>query len=73
MRNRRWISFDDMICGLVDRLRMSGNKHTLEVEFRAQFVNLDEEEDHDKFLPKFKKKGRVRIVEIASGKIREWP
>ena len=73
LSNRNWISFDDMICGLVDRLRMSGYKHTLEVVFRAQLVDLDEEVDHDKFLPRFKEKGRVKIVEISSGKFREWP
>ena len=62
-----------MICGLVDRLCLLGYKHTLEVEFRAQLVNLDEEVDHDKFLPKFKEKGRVRVVEISSRRFREWP
>jgi hypothetical protein len=61
-----------MICGLADRLRVSGCKHTLEVEFRAQFADLDEEVDYDGFLPKFKEKGRVRIVETSSGKRREW-
>lgn len=51
---------------------MSGYKHTLEVVLRAEFVDLDEEVDHGRFLPKFKGKGRVRIVEISSGKFREW-
>lgn len=34
---------------------------------------MDLEEEVEKFLPKFKKKGRDRIVEISSGKFREWP
>ena len=31
-----WIAFDDMICGLADQLRASGNRHTLEVELRVR-------------------------------------
>lgn len=62
-----------MICGLVDRLKRSGYKHTLEVEFRANVVHMSNEARHKKFLPKFKEQGRVRIVEISSGKVREWP
>ena len=68
-----WGPFDDTLCELVERLQRSGYKYTLEVVFRAQFVDLEEEVDHDKILPKFKKKGRVRVVEISSGKFREWP
>ena len=71
--NLRWISFDDVICGLVDRLEKSGYRHTLELGFRAEFVDLDEEVDHQEFMPKFKEKGRVRIVEVSSRKFREWP
>ena len=68
-----WGPFDDTICELVERLERSGYTHTLEVKFRAQFVDLEEEVDHEEFLPKFKKKGRVSIVEVSSGKFREWP
>jgi len=64
-RDRCWVSLDDIICGLVDRLRMSGYKHTLEVELRAQFVDPDGEGDYDGFLQKFKEKGRGKIVEIS--------
>ena len=72
LHNPYWTPFDDVICELVDRLQKSGYKHTLEVVFRAEFFNLNEEVDHDKFLPKFKRRGRVRIVEISSGGFREW-
>lgn len=64
-----WIPFDDTMCGLVDRLQKSRCKHTLEVEFRADTVDLGEELHHDKFLPKFKEKGRIKIVEVSSGKL----
>lgn len=62
LRHPCWIPFDDMICELVDRLEKSGYKHTLEVEFQAQFLHMYEETDHRRFLPKFKKKGRVTII-----------
>lgn len=67
-----WKAFDDMICGLVDRLRMSGSEHTLEVQFRVTFPDFGSEEHHELFLRKFKEKGRVRTV-LASGRVREWP
>lgn len=71
--NAYWRPFDNTLCGLVDRLQSSGYKHTLEVELRADIVNIRGEVTHEKFLPKFKKKGRVRIVEISSGTVQEWP
>ena len=66
-----WVPFDDMICGLVERLQTLGYKRKLEVEFRAPIVAVPEIY-HKWFLPKFKKKGRVRIVEGSSGKVWEW-
>jgi len=73
MTDHNWGGSDKMICGLVGRLRMSGYKDTLEVEFRAEFVDLGEKVNHEEFLPKFKERGRVRIVETSSGEFREWP
>ena len=70
---RCWIPFDDTICGLVDRLRASGNKHTLEAELQIRIEEFDEEGYQVWFLPKFKEKGRVRIVAVLSGRVREWP
>jgi hypothetical protein len=68
-----WIRFDDVVCGLVDRLRVSGYVNTLEVEFLANIVGPEEEADHERILPKFKEKGRVRVVEISSDRFQEWP
>lgn len=62
-----------MICGLVDRLRRSGYKNTMEVELRAETVTIDSKAYYKEFLPKFQEKGRVRIVETSSGTVREWP
>ena len=70
--SRGWISFDNMICGLVDRLRMSGYRHTLELELQIAYLKLGKQR-HERFLPKFKEKGLVRIVEVLSGRVREWP
>ena len=67
-----WEPFDDMICGLADRLRKAGLKHTLEVELQVGQVAFSEEE-HKKFLPKFKEKGRVRIISTSSDVIQQWP
>lgn len=64
--NSYFASLDDTLCGLINRLQMSGYKHTLEVEFRTPIVELDEEVRHEKFLPKFKEKGRVRIMREIS-------
>lgn len=61
-----------MICGVVDLLQGSGYKNTLEVELRAERVRVSEEVTHERFLPRFKKKGRVRIVETLSGAVRGW-
>ena len=47
-------------------------KHTLEVELQVGQVAFNEEE-HKKFLPKFKEKGRVRIISASSDVIQQWP
>ncbi|KAF9648089.1 hypothetical protein BDM02DRAFT_3269711 [Thelephora ganbajun] len=68
-----WMPFDDMICGFVDRLQASGYKHTLELEFRVNSVELGEEVHRKDFLPKFREKGLVRIVEVLSERVWELP
>lgn len=60
-----------MICGLADRLLSAGPTHTLEVELQVGQVAFNEEE-HKKFLPKFKEKGRVRIISASSDVTQEW-
>ncbi|KAF9645177.1 hypothetical protein BDM02DRAFT_3120599 [Thelephora ganbajun] len=65
LKNPCWMPFDDMICELVDRLQVSGYEHTLELELQADSVELGGED----FLPKFKEKGLVRIIEVSSGRV----
>jgi hypothetical protein len=72
LTNPHWVPFDDIICGLADRLRASGSRHTLEVELRLASVGFPEE-DLKQFLPKFKEKGRIRIVGVRFGGVQEWP
>jgi len=68
-----WASFDDMICGLVDRLRVAGNEHTLVVEFQTrQAKEMEAEVYNKKFLPKFKEKGQVGVVEVLNENDRVW-
>jgi len=62
-----WIPFDDTMCRLVDRLRVSGYTNTLEVEFRLLFSAPAEAACHKRFLPKFKEKGRVTVKKLP------WP
>ena len=58
-------------CGPTADVRIQ--TYTLELEFRVESANFGGEECHERFLPKFKEKGLVRVVEIASGRFREWP
>ena len=63
-----WRRLDDTLCELVDRLRKSGYKHTLEVEFQAEIVELDEDEClEDEFLSKFRERGRVNVIDSTTG------
>ena len=62
-----WMDFDGWISALADKLRKLGNKQTLEVEFR--FVPVVS--DLKGFLPKFRERGRVRIVDLSNGQVLE--
>lgn len=66
-----WTSFDDCVSVLADKLRGSGNKQTLEVELRTGCMVLDPLVDYGGFLPKFREKGRVRVVDRSSGQVLE--
>ena len=66
-----WEPFDDCISALADKLRGLGNKQTLEVEFQTGCVVLDLPTDHNKILPKFREKGRVKFVDHLSGQVLE--
>jgi hypothetical protein len=56
-----WWRLDRALSNLVDRLCASGYEHTLELEFRLEFPEIDPEEDLDAIFPHFREKGRVTI------------
>ena len=58
---RPWI--DGQLCKLVDRLRVTGYRHTLEVELRLTAVGDDHGGcDFTKLLSEFRERGVVTIV-----------
>ena len=63
-----WAFIDEQLCGLVNRLRAMGYRRTLEVELRLMKVE-DGAGGYDftLFLPKFREKGVVTIVDVARG------
>ena len=63
----QWSHFDDMLCALTDRLRLSGHQHILEVEFRMEPMDLETGVDSPEFLPRFREKGRVRVSQVYRG------
>ena len=59
---------DKQLCGLVDRLRAVGYRHTLEVELRLMAIVDDSGEcEFANFLPNFREKGNVTIVDTVYG------
>jgi len=69
-RMELWAPFDGQLCGLVDRLRAKGHRHTLEVELRFSCIRGDPSEvDFTKLLllPRFREKGVVTIVDARHG------
>ena len=63
-----WGLVDRQLCELVNRLRATGYGHTLEAELRLMAVEGDDESgkyDFTKFLPKFRERGDVAIVDHA--------
>lgn len=63
-----WPLFDDIVCSLVDRLHLLGYQRTLEVEVRARGSMGSKRGMNDlEFLPKFREKGRVRILADTTG------
>ena len=57
----------------MDSLIGRGRRDTPEAEFQPMFVELGKEVYRGSFIPTFKEKGRVRIVEVFSDKVQEWP
>ena len=64
-------TLDAELNGLVDRLRASGYKRTLELEFRHShyFAETVSDAGPDGFLPKFREKGRVTVLETTGERI----
>ena len=67
----RWSSLDIALPNLVDRLRASGYKHSLELEFQLEpeFAEIDPKDDLDAIFPCFREKGRVTLLEKTSRRI----
>jgi len=65
---REWALFDEQLCQLMDRLRPTGYHHTLEAELRLTEIRRDFDQcDFTMFLPKFREKGIVTIVDAVDG------
>ena len=63
-----WASVDEQLCELVDRLRMTGYCHTLEVELRLNNTgDITGKYEFTKFLSKFREKGIVTVVDAFQG------
>ena len=71
LRDQFWSSLDTELSGLVDRLRASGYQHILDLEFQRDlgFAEMVLGAGLDRFLPKFREKGRVTISQSGSGRI----
>ena len=69
-KDQLWLSLDTKLSILVDRLRKSGYEHILELEFRVclEFAQEISNVGPDRFFRKFREKGRVNVLERASGR-----
>ena len=67
----RWSSLDVALLNLVDRLRASRYKHTLELEFqlKPESAVIDPTDDPEVIFPCFREEGRVTILQKTSGRI----
>ena len=67
----KWTSIDEQLCGLVDQLHARGYPHILEVELRfAKIVDYGGTHDPTNFLPKFRAKGIVTIIDASRSDLR---
>jgi len=67
-RMKEWAYVDKELCKLVDRLRERGYRHTLAVELQTMTVGDNPGKyDFTSFLPEFREKGIVAIVDTAQG------
>ena len=64
----RWALIDKELCGLVNRLRATGYRHTLEVELRITRVGGDiGMYDFTELLAEFREKGVVTVIDAFRG------
>ena len=65
---KRWPLIDRQLCELVDRLRIMGYRHTLEVELQITVVgDVPAESDFATLLSDFRERGIVTIVYVVHG------
>ena len=65
-----WLPLDRALSNLVDRLRVSGYEHTLELEFRLKpgFPAVYPAVGLDVWFPRFEEKGWVTVLDPESGR-----
>lgn len=64
----KWDLIDEQLCGLADRLRSTGYRHTLEAELRlTRIIDPFRWYDFTTFLPKFREKGIVTVIYVYGG------
>jgi len=71
MDNDCWPPFDDCMSALIGKLCREGYKQVLGVEFRCTSVVWDQTADNKEFLPRFREKGWVKIVDRSTGRVLE--
>jgi len=64
-----WNPLDNIACGLVNKLRALGYKHTLELELQFESAKFDPKLGFRGFLTEFRERGRVRILNRSSGEL----
>ena len=64
-------ALDTALSDLVDRLRASGYRHTLKLEFQLEpgFAEAHQKAGPDVFFPHFREKGWVTLSEPINGRI----
>ena len=63
-----WPKFDDLVCGLFDKLCLLGHQGTLEVEIESSdLMGTNITVVIEEFLPKFREKGTLTVWEGPTG------
>ena len=64
-----WDVIDKELCELVGRLSTTEYRHALEAEVRLTTIRGGGGCDVAKFLPKFREKGAVTIIDVARDRV----